>query len=239
MEIMNDLWKVEFHCHTVYSRDSLNWIHALVRTALKRGLDKIMVTDHNTIRGAIAARLAEPDLFVVGEEIKLDNGAELLAYYVQEEIPAGLPFQEVIQRLRTQGSVIGLPHPLDRFRGRWHPDDLAHAAKLVDAVEGFNARSLSRNDNYAAEAMAAQNHLPVFAGSDAHLPGEVGTAYTVLPPFHSPDELVKSLQQAKMVCKQSSNLVHLGSRYAVLYKLVFAKTRRIQDLQQENLKKDE
>ncbi|NMC52860.1 MAG: PHP domain-containing protein [Chloroflexi bacterium] len=224
------LWKVEFHCHTVYSPDSLNWIPALIKTARQRGLDRVMITDHNTIRGGLAARKADPDLFVVGEEIKARGGAEILGYFVQEEIPAGMPFEVVIARLREQGAVIGLPHPLDRYRGRWKAEELQAALALVDAVEGFNARCLVKEDNIAAETMAQRRGLAVFSGSDAHLPGEVGSAYTLLPPFSTPEELKVALQSAQLVRRQSSNLVHLGSRYAVLYKRLFKGSRCIQDL---------
>ena len=227
---MTSLWKVEFHCHTVYSRDSLNWIPTLIRTAYKNGLNKVMITDHNTIRGAKEACLAAPDLFVMGEEIKLNNGAEILAYFVREEVPAKLPYLEVIQRLRDQGAVIALPHPMDRYRGKWQYEDLEKVISLVDVVEGFNARCMVNYDNQLAESLAKKYEKLAFSGSDAHFPGEVGMAPTILPPFSNAEELIESLQQATLVRRQSSNLVHFGSRYAVFYKRLFRNSRRVQEI---------
>ncbi len=54
--ILKDFYTVEFHCHTYASKDSLTKIHDLVAIAHKRGLDRLVITDHNTISGALKAR---------------------------------------------------------------------------------------------------------------------------------------------------------------------------------------
>ena len=43
--------KVDFHIHTKYSYDSLMEPDKIIRNAVKRGLDGIVICDHNTIRG--------------------------------------------------------------------------------------------------------------------------------------------------------------------------------------------
>ena len=81
--------RAEFHCHTVYSHDSSNRIPQLAAAAREQGISRLAITDHNTIRGALIAKELDPLLVIVGEEILTEQG-ELLAYYVQEEIPKGL-----------------------------------------------------------------------------------------------------------------------------------------------------
>ena len=44
--------RVEFHCHTIYSKDSLTRPMDLVKTCQRKGIDRVIVTDHNTIAGA-------------------------------------------------------------------------------------------------------------------------------------------------------------------------------------------
>ncbi|MDY7042274.1 MAG: PHP domain-containing protein, partial [Chloroflexota bacterium] len=102
--------KIDLHVHTCYSRDSTNSPEAIIEACRRRGLDKIAVTDHNTIAGALALRELAPDLVIVGEEIKTSDG-ELIAFFVAEEIPAWLPLEETITRLRAQGAIIGVSHP--------------------------------------------------------------------------------------------------------------------------------
>lgn len=42
--------RIEFHCHTIYSKDSLVSIEKLLETCKRKGIDRIVITDHNTTR---------------------------------------------------------------------------------------------------------------------------------------------------------------------------------------------
>ena len=86
-------WTVDLHTHTIYSRDCLTRTLALVERARTLGLDRIAVTEHNRLDGALAAKALAPDIVIVGEEIKTTHG-EIIAYYVQEEVPRGLSPRE-------------------------------------------------------------------------------------------------------------------------------------------------
>jgi predicted metal-dependent phosphoesterase TrpH len=46
---------VEFHCHTIFSKDSLTRPDGLVKTRRSKGLDRGVVIDHNTVADARAA----------------------------------------------------------------------------------------------------------------------------------------------------------------------------------------
>ncbi len=116
--------RIEFHCHTIYSKDSLTRPEDLVKTCRRKGIDRVVVTDHNTIAGARAAQVIDPELVIVGEEIMTTRG-EILAAFVSEEIPKGLTPGETIRRLKDQGAFISVSHPFDRWRsGHWQEEDL-------------------------------------------------------------------------------------------------------------------
>jgi len=198
----------EFHCHTVYSRDSSNRIPALLKTARERGLGRLAVTDHNTIRGALKAREQDPELVVVGEEIMTSRG-EILGYFLEEEIPPGLPPLEVIARLKEQDAFIALPHPMDVLRHGWHPEDLQALLPHVDALETFNARGLSKRYNRLAKELAEEEGIPQIAGSDAHSLVEVGMAVVRLPAFSSADELRAAVRSGEIRGKMLSPVDHL------------------------------
>ena len=190
----------------------------LIEVARLRGLDRVAVTDHNTIAGALAAARLAPDLIIIGEEIKTTQG-ELLAYFVADEVPRGLTPEETIRRLRDQGAVISVAHPFDRDRnGSWTPEALAEILPLVDALEVFNARVVSMAPNQQAAEAARQAGLPGTAGSDAHSAGELGRARLVMPPFASPEEFQTALASATVRGQLSSPWVHAFSRWAVLRK---------------------
>jgi len=213
------IFTVDFHCHTAFSKDSLTSPGELVKTSHRRGLERVVVTDHNTIAGAKAARLLDPELIIVGEEIKTTRG-EILAAYVTEEIPRGLPPGEVIKRLRNQGAFISVSHPFDIRSGAWALEDLLEIAPLVDAIEIFNARCMKPGANNMALLFAQDHNLPGTAGSDAHAAFELGAACVELPQFNGPDELRNVIGQGKVRGRLSPFWVHIVSRYARLRKEV-------------------
>lgn len=207
--------RVEFHCHTLFSKDSLTTPERLLETCRRRGIDRVVVTDHNSIAGALQARALDPQRVIIGEEIMTCKG-ELLAAYVQEEIPPGLTPQETIRLLREQGAVISVSHPFDHLRsGSWNLPDLLEIAPLVDAIETFNARCMWPAFNWRARRFAEDHELPGTAGSDAHAPSELGQATMLLPEFEDAEGLRQALPVAKMRARLSGPWVHFYSRYAV------------------------
>ena len=57
---------VEFHCHTDASKDSLTPPADLLAAARRKGIDRLIITDHNSIAGARAAQSLDPELVIVG-----------------------------------------------------------------------------------------------------------------------------------------------------------------------------
>lgn len=207
--------RVEFHCHTIFSKDSLTSPEMLVEACQRRGIDRVVVTDHNTIDGALRAREIDPSRVIVGEEIMTQEG-ELLAAFVKEEVPAGLTPMETIDRLRAQGAFISVSHPFDRMRkGHWSRNALLKIIEHVDAIETYNARCLWPGYNREAKAFAQQHRLCGTAGSDAHTPGELGRANLILPPFEDAAGLKAALDQAQARLYSLPPWVHFYSRYAV------------------------
>ena len=211
-------WKVDFHVHTCYSGDSLTSLEEVIEACRKRGLDKVAITDHNTMAGAWALLEMAPDLVIVGEEIKTDVG-EIIAYFLEEEVPEGLPLQEAIARVREQGGVVGVPHPLDRLRreamGLTH---LLSVIEQVDLLEAFNARTTFPADNRRALELAREWGLLATAGSDAHIAWEIGHAYVEMPAFNDRDEFLHSLAQGQIVGRLTTPLIHFASTWAKLIK---------------------
>lgn len=207
--------QVEFHCHTLYSKDSLTSPARLLEACRRKGIRRVVVTDHNTIEGALRARDLDPERVIVGEEV-MTQGGELLAAFVQEEVPPGLPPMEAIANLREQGAFISVSHPFDSLRkGSWSLPALLEIAGHVDAIETFNARCIWPGFNTKAQAFALEHGLPGTSGSDAHAVIEVGAAVMLLPPFENAEELCASMKQVRRRSRLSGPWVHFYSRYAV------------------------
>ncbi len=206
---------VDVHTHSRASFDSLASPASLVRTAARRGLTHLAITDHDRIDGALAAReLAAdvaPDLTViVGEEVRTADG-DLICLFLEEAIPPGLPAAETIARARAQGGLVGIPHPFDRFRGSLLREaGLERLAGDIDWIETHNARIAIGKGNQLAAEFAHEHGLPGIAVSDAHSSFEVGVAYTCLggDPSTAPG-LLAALPSAELVTGRASMYVRL------------------------------
>lgn len=212
--------KVDFHCHTCYSPDGLNTLPALIKKAKQRGLDRIVITDHNTIQGALLARQMDPEFIIIGEEIQTTQG-ELLAAFVSQEVPKGLSPLDTIGRLRAQGAFISVSHPFDVYRSGWPLQDLEEISPLVDAIEIFNARVLHPWMNDDAMEFAREHQLAGTAGSDAHALREIGQAALEIPEFQDAESLRSVIRKARVVGKISPSWVHLFSSWAKIKKRFF------------------
>jgi predicted metal-dependent phosphoesterase TrpH len=211
---------VEFHCHTRWSKDSLVEPEKLIAACRKKGIGKVVITDHNSIGGAVIAQKMAPDLVIIGEEIMTTRG-ELLAAFVMEEIPKGLSPDDVISRLRDQGAFISVSHPFDHWRnGAWAQKDLDAIIDKVDAIEVFNARCSQQRSNDLAQQYAKSHGILGTAGSDAHSIMELGRAVVSLPEFNNSVGLKEGLGEGKIIGKLSPYWVHFISRWASWRKMV-------------------
>lgn len=206
--------KVEFHCHTYASKDSLTRPLDLVKAARHKRLDRLIISDHNSIWGALEAQAIDPELIIVGEEIMTTKG-EILASFVKEEIPAGLSPQETIKRLKEQGAFISVSHPFDELReGGWRENDLLEIIPFVDAIEVYNSRCMFPRFNRNARMFAEKHNLPGTVGSDAHAAFEVGRSLLLLDQFSGPEEMRAVIRRGVQQVKWSPWWFHLTSRYA-------------------------
>jgi hypothetical protein len=211
------LLKVDFHTHTYRSKDSVTKIQELIKAARTRGLDRVVVTDHNTLRGAREAFEAAPDLVIPGEEVQTTEG-ELLAAFVTVEVPRGLEPLDALKRLKDQGAFVSISHPFDPHRSGWKIETLEQLAPLVDAIEIFNARVIRASYNQLAQEFAAAHRMAGTAGSDGHHPSEIGRAYSLLPEFNDAKTLRSAIRLAQVGGRISSPLVHLYSTRAKIIK---------------------
>ncbi len=210
--------RVEFHCHTAFSKDCLTPPEKLLEACRAKGIDRVVVTDHNTIAGAVAAQSLDPQRVIVGEEIMTTQG-ELLAAFLKEEVPALLTPEAAIRRLRDQGAFISVSHPYDAWRsGSWDEADLLKIIPLVDAIEVYNSRCFSPSFNRMALDFARKHDLAGTVGSDAHATMELGRSVLLLEPFGDADGLRRVIVSGVPETHWSPPWIHLISRYAKLRK---------------------
>lgn len=170
--------RIEFHCHTKYSKCSNLEPKQILKLCRARGLSGVMICDHDTNRGYLAFKkiLSSDDDFILipGMEITTERG-ELTGAWI-DEYPGTSEFPEVTDRIKEQGGMVIIPHPFDKMKGSaLQPSDTDK--KYIDAVEVLNSRCIKKSGNNKALEYAENHSLLKSAGSDAHFESEIGTAW--------------------------------------------------------------
>lgn len=190
---------VELHSHTYHSRgtkifyDAVDSPVTMVRTAAKKGLGAIAITDHNIIKGALEARKHAKKhdiLVIVGEEITTTNG-HLLGIGIEDKIKPGMGVSETVDAIHDQGGIAVAPHPFDIKH-----DGIGVDCTKCDAVEVFNSINLERIANMRCLKFAQKRKLCVTAGSDAHSSVMIGNALNVTK-AHDIDGILKAVRKGK------------------------------------------
>lgn len=167
--------------HSKYSPDSFNEPKDILKIAKKRGLNGIAITDHRSTKGSLAAKKLnkDPDFEVIPASELMTDVGEVLAYYIQEDIPK-LPLDEALDAIKDQGGLASIAHPFSRglFRKAFNYD-VSKIAKRIHALEGWNGRMITPWTNHWAQRVAKKNDLAVTGGSDAHFLTEIGRGYAV------------------------------------------------------------
>ena len=218
--------KADLHIHSEHSFDSTMSAETIVSRCLKKGISCVAIADHGTISGALEMKARAPFRVIVAEEILTPLG-EIIGLFLTKEIPSPVSAEEAIRRIRADDGLVCLPHPFDRLRGikgANHRDNgkLADLARDVDIIEVFNSRALPfGNPNGRARAFARERGLLCSAGSDAHVPSEIGRAYVEMPDFSGKEEFCAALKQGRIVGRRTCPVVHVAGTVRTLKKRLF------------------
>jgi predicted metal-dependent phosphoesterase TrpH len=205
--------RLDLHVHTRASHDCRSDYADVVATARARSLDRIAITDHNEIEGAFRARDLDPELVIIGEEVKTAEGVDVSGLFLSEKIPKGTSAVETVRAIREQGGLVYVPHPFASGKGLGE-EVLADIEPWVDIVEVFNARVHRPEFNERARRWAEQRDLPGGAGSDAHTLREIGRGVVEVPSYKGLSGFLEALRAGRVDGCYSSYFVHLASTWA-------------------------
>ena len=172
--------KADTHVHTYYSGvsnykvlrfpESIIKPEVQVERARKNGMNVLCITDHDAVKGAFEAqkyakKYDDIDV-VVGEEVTSADG-EVLAYWINELVPPGLPIEETLDIIHEQGGLAVAPHPFSFYvpclRDRIFDLNL-------DGIEVINGGHVDHFTNTKAQQVFKEHpgRWAPFSGSDAH-----------------------------------------------------------------------
>ncbi|HEV7454667.1 MAG TPA: PHP domain-containing protein [Candidatus Saccharimonadales bacterium] len=192
------MYKIDLHTHSVASPDGSLRLEHYQRALAEKRLDFIAVTDHNRIDFAVQAQAGLGSQIIVGEEITAKEG-EVIGLFLHEAVPSGLPLAETIERIKSQGGIVYVPHPFETVRKGLPERIMDLNAVRIDIVEIRNGRAVFQNKGVHAETWARVHTKPGAAGSDAH--GWYGwcKTYTVIDRTPTAETIAASLQAARYI----------------------------------------
>ncbi len=203
-------------------------------------LDKIYITDHNSIEGSIRAKnYAISKLYKIdvgiGSEIS-SKDCHIVALDINKDIKKGMSVEKTAEEVLSQGGFPVIAHPYNPFFSVRHQRGGVLIKRLVAAKIPFaievngthnyttilykkgkllNKKSSLALTNKKAINIANKYNIPIVGGSDAHMLRVIGSAYTVYQ-----DNLVEDIKQRNIsygfnFSDRKSGLVYLS--YHILF----------------------
>jgi predicted metal-dependent phosphoesterase TrpH len=181
---------VDCHVHSRFSPDSHAEPKRIVEWALRRRLDAIALSDHDTMSGIDSVRraveLAGASLTIIpAVEITTERRTHLVALYIQRQ-PQSRNLVDVADEIHDLGGLVVLVHPYRRDTGllsnledggRHTSAECEALLERTDLIELSNAKSTRRETDRLIRRLPELPTLPFSSGSDAHVPFEVGRSY--------------------------------------------------------------
>lgn len=194
--------RVDLHLHSHFSHDGRSSLQQLIDRARECKLDRIALTDHNTIEGALQLVRMEPELAIAGEEVKTLEG-EVIGLFITNRVPPFLAPEEAMDRIHEMGGLTYVPHPLDRHRAHFRPERMVELASRVDIIESYNPWC-DAAANRAAARLADELGKAQATGSDSHSADELGRSWMEMEQYTGPQDFLEKLRFARHVVTASS-----------------------------------
>jgi predicted metal-dependent phosphoesterase TrpH len=194
--------RVDLHLHSHYSHDGKSSLQQLIDRAHECGLDRLALTDHNTVEGALELTRIAPTLAIAGEEAKTLEG-EVIGLFITGRIPPYLAPERAMDVIHDMGGLVYIPHPLDRNRSHFSEHRLVALADRIDIVETYNPWC-DADANKAAGHIAEELGKVTATGSDSHSAEELGRSWMEMDDYEDARDFLEKLRHARHVVTSSS-----------------------------------
>lgn len=194
--------RVDLHLHSHYSHDGKSSLEELIARARECNLERLALTDHNTVEGALALVRIAPQLAIAGEEIKTLEG-EVIGLFITRRVPPFLAPEDAMDLIHGMGGLTYVPHPLDRHRANFLPERIVHLANRIDIIETYNPWC-DPSANRAAAQLAEDLGKVTATGSDSHSAEELGRSWMEMDEYAGVADFLEKLRYARHVVKASS-----------------------------------
>ncbi len=204
---------LDMHVHTRFSDGKMS-VKDVVSVAIKKGFGGVVVTDHDTLSGSLALmrHVKERGVELVtfpGIEVSTRE-AHILVYNVLR-IPKFETIVELVDKVHDENGIVVFAHPFGKvFLLEYSLVRNNEVLRKIDAIECINGRVPMRSNLKALE-LARKYSKPCIGGSDAHIPEEIGVAYTMVDKeISSFDDLLDAILKSKVRANGGRNFMEIA-----------------------------
>ena len=211
----NGYKKFDLHIHSTCSKhpffgvDGMCPPKEIIKMAVKKGLNGVAVTDHDTIRGSLLlAKIAKefkfkkPFLVLPGTELRSKQG-DILALGLTKEIKRTkkLTAVEVVEKIQDLGGIAIKAHlyKTNFFGSKF--DNCSNWIKRMNGtklngIETYNGGSSELANNFA-DCFATKYNFSKTGGSDAHILSHIGDGLTLIDTELTIDDVLEAIRKKK------------------------------------------
>ncbi|MBM4402170.1 MAG: PHP domain-containing protein [Candidatus Cloacimonetes bacterium] len=172
-------FKVDLHLHTNASYDAVISFEDLKKAYQMGKFDAVAITDHGTIKNALDFANRNEFPVIIGQEVETKSG-DVIGLFLQEEVPEEQEVLETCFAIHAQGGLVYIPHPFDPLKSGLREDVVLQILPVIDLFETHNfsyGAGIFKSNLKKVSDFARKHNLSSGAGSDAHIPSEIGMAF--------------------------------------------------------------
>ena len=200
--------KADTHIHTIASDGNIT-ANDVILMALRKKIGLLAITDHNvypshTLTDHLEKKLSGKCIVLLGVEVSTSIG-HILIIGIDDRDPRLLRFDnpmELIKYAEEKNYNVTAPHPFDYARkgiGK-------HLQRLkIRIIEGINGRTPAIL-NYLTLKFSRRHSLLAIAGSDAHIPNEIGRTYFLIEQAEDKEEAIDKIKRGRILLPLESHL---------------------------------
>jgi predicted metal-dependent phosphoesterase TrpH len=198
--------KFDLHMHTArHSPDADTDPFDLVQSAIRAGLDGIVITEHDFLwpeNELEELRTAAPQLVILAGVEVTGIGGDVLCYGVTDTsaVPRGIEWPALCRAVHRQGGACVAAHP-----NRWGQPFEKILREQQPELDGIEVMSKNMDADLRVRAADLLRRYPQFAqlgNSDSHEPETVGCCYTDFDAdIRTTADLVAAIRGKKGVAK--------------------------------------
>ncbi|MCX8188814.1 MAG: PHP domain-containing protein [Nitrososphaeria archaeon] len=163
-------YRIDFHVHSENSRDALGSLQEISYFARKREINAVAIADHDTFS---LEEVVEVNgvYFIPAIELRTFVG-HVVCLLPKKRFNPKAAYHDPIEIIHKVEGYAIWAHPFDRV--------FFKKIKTVvpDAIEVYNSASFPfKSSSSKAFLLAHELNVPMVAGSDAHIPEDVGLCY--------------------------------------------------------------